>query len=240
MLIYPAIDLQEGVCVRLALGRFEDATQYGDPFAQLADFERGGASWTHIVDLDGAKAREPRQHDLIARLARATKMRIQSGGGVRDRAHVEALLAAGVARVVVGSAAVRRPKDVRTWIESFGVERICCAFDVRPRGEDFEVATEGWTAGSGAGLLEALALYPAGALRHVLVTDISRDGILAGPNLALIELLRSARPDLDVQASGGVAGLGDLPALRARGAAGVIIGRALYERKFSLEDALAS
>ena len=167
-------------------------------------------------------------------------MRIQSGGGVRERKHVQSLLDAGVARVVIGSAAVKRPQDVRTWIGGFGVERICCAFDVKQRDDGaFEVVVGGWTTGGGATIEQALALYPSGALKHILVTDVSRDGILAGPNVELMQTIIAARPDLDVQASGGVATLDDLATLRRTNAAGAIVGRALYERRFTLEDALA-
>lgn len=239
MLIYPAIDLMGGRCVRLALGDFNAATEYGDPLVQIVAFAEAGARWAHVVDLDGAKAGKPVQHDLIGRLARETDVRVQCGGGVRERAHVEALLDAGAARVVVGSAALRRPDEVRGWIRDFGAERICCAFDVRRSGETFEVAVEGWTKGGGVALTEALALYPPGSARHVLATDISRDGVLTGANVELVRQICAARPDFDVQASGGVAGLADLSPLREAGAAGVIIGRALYERHFSLEDALA-
>jgi phosphoribosylformimino-5-aminoimidazole carboxamide ribotide isomerase len=240
MLIYPAIDLQDGVCVRLAQGRFDDATRYGDPSAQLKAFAEAGAQWVHIVDLDGAKQGAPAQYELIGELARSADVRIQSGGGVREREHVQALLDAGVARVVIGSAAVKRPQDVRAWIEAFGIERMCCAFDVKQRDDGaFEVVVGGWTTGGGATIEQALALYPPGALKHILVTDVSRDGILAGPNVELMETIIAARPDLDVQASGGVASLDDLATLRRTNAAGAIVGRALYERRFTLEDALA-
>src|SRR5512147_2737947 len=131
MLITPAIDLAGGACVRLAQGRFDQATQYGDPRAQLAAFARAGAEWVHVVDLDGAKAGKPAQHDLVSELARSAEVKIQCGGGVREEGHVRALLDGGVSRAVVGSAAVRRPDDVRAWIETFGVARICIAFDVR-------------------------------------------------------------------------------------------------------------
>lgn len=240
MLIVPAIDLKEGVCVRLAQGRFDDVTTYGDPSAQLAAFARAGASWVHIVDLDGAQARQPVQHDLLRKLARETDLQIQCGGGVRERWHVQALLEAGVARVVIGSAALKRTDDVLAWIADFGADRICCAFDARPVGAGFEVVVEGWTADGGRSLEDALSLYPSGSLRHALVTDVSRDGVLTGPNLTLIKALVDARPDLQFQASGGVAAIGDFAALRNAGAGAVIVGRALYERRFTLEDALAS
>lgn len=239
MLILPAIDLREGRCVRLAYGRFDAATEYGDPFAQLAAFAQAGAQWVHVVDLDGARLGRPAQHDLIGRLARFGNVRVQCGGGARSRAHVEALLEAGAARVVVGSTAARAPQEVSDWLASFGAERICCAFDVRPGGDGMRVAVDGWTHSEGVTLDAALASYGGGSLRHVLVTDISRDGVMSGPNVELVRGVVEARPDMRVQASGGVASLSDLAALRAAGAAAAIVGRALYERRFRLEDALA-
>ena len=239
MLIYPALDLREGACVRLLHGRFDAVTNYGDPAAQLDWFAGAGAQWTHIVDLDGARLGWPAQHELIARLARGTTLKVQSGGGVREREHVQALLDAGVDRVVVGSAAVKRPDEVREWIAEAGIERVCCAFDVRPSGDSWEVAVHGWTASAGRSLFEALALFPPGALKHALVTDVSRDGAMTGPNVELNRELARMRPDICFQASGGVAQLEDISALREAGASGCIVGRALYERRFTLEAALA-
>ena len=240
MLIVPAIDLLDGACVRLAHGRFDAATKYGDdPLEQAAVFADAGAQWVHVVDLDGARDGRPRQHATLRRIARSSEIKIQCGGGVRQWGDVSALLDAGVARMVVGSAAVERADEVRHWIESFGVERICCAFDVRPGAETFEVTVRGWTAASGLSLQQALDRYPPGALRHVLVTDVSRDGVLIGANVALAAQIREMRPDLLLQASGGVASLADIAALREAGAAAAIVGRALYEGRFSLEDALA-
>ena len=239
MLIMPAIDLREGRCVRLKQGRFDQVTEYGEPQAQLQAFADAGAAWVHVVDLDGAEAGAARQYDLIGSLARRGVVNIQSGGGVRTQDHIETLLNAGVQRVVIGSAAVRAPESVRNWTAIFGLDRICCALDVRQTVSGWEVAQSGWTEGAGVMLDEALALYPPGALRHILVTDISRDGLLSGPNLPLMRSLCGARPDLRVQASGGVASLDDLGALRQTGAAAAIVGRALYERRFTLEAALA-
>ncbi|MFZ5619376.1 MAG: 1-(5-phosphoribosyl)-5-[(5-phosphoribosylamino)methylideneamino]imidazole-4-carboxamide isomerase [Pseudomonadota bacterium] len=240
MLIIPAIDLIAGECVRLFQGRFDRRTKYGDPIAQIAAFARAGAEWAHVVDLDGAKDGTRRQAALIADLAAASPVKIQSGGGVRTRNDVEALFRAGVARAVIGSAAVSRPDEVGTWIRDFGADKICCAFDVRVEdGAGPVVAVNGWKESSRMSIKEALALYPPGALKHALVTDISRDGALTGPNLDLIREIARRRPDLDLQASGGVSSLADLDALRAAGAAAAIVGRALYERSFTLEDALA-
>lgn len=239
MLILPAIDIMDGKCVRLAQGRFDRATTYGDPIEQCNAFMAQGAEWIHVVDLDGAREGKPVQHELLREMTCNTSARIQVGGGVRDLAHIEGLLAAGAGRVVVGSAAVLIPEEVHSWVARFGSERICCALDVSPVGERFEVRVKGWRQDSGLDLAGALSLFPHGKLRHVLVTDISRDGGLAGPNLALVQFLRTARPDLALQASGGVASLGDLAALRDAGASAAIVGRALYERAIRLEDALA-
>ncbi|MBY0565304.1 MAG: 1-(5-phosphoribosyl)-5-[(5-phosphoribosylamino)methylideneamino] imidazole-4-carboxamide isomerase [Hyphomonadaceae bacterium] len=238
MLIVPAIDLSGGACVRLFQGRFDAVTDYGDPFVRLRAFERAGAEWVHIVDLDGARQGAPAQSDLIARLAAETNLKIQCGGGARSRLHAQALLDAGVSRVVVGSVAVRDPGAVCGWIDAFGVDRICLALDVRARGDAWEVAADGWTAGGGKTLSDVLQCYPHQSL-HVLVTDISRDGALTGPNLTLMRTVRALRPDIRLQASGGVSSLVDLAALRDAGADAAIVGRALYENRFTLEAALA-
>ncbi|HYD88088.1 MAG TPA: 1-(5-phosphoribosyl)-5-[(5-phosphoribosylamino)methylideneamino] imidazole-4-carboxamide isomerase [Vitreimonas sp.] len=239
MLIIPAIDLKDGACVRLLRGAFDDVTEYGAPEAHLDAFARSGATWAHVVDLDGARAGTPIQHELVCGLARSSRVRLQCGGGVRERTHVSALLQGGVARVVVGSLAVTAPDELREWLCEFGAERICAAFDVRANGGGWEVAVNGWRQVSGRSLTDALRGFPPGALKHVLVTDISRDGALEGANAALIRDLAALRPDLAVQASGGVATLDDLSSLAQAGAAATIVGRALYERRFSLEDALA-
>lgn len=239
MLIYPAIDLIDGCCVRLVHGDFNKVTQYGDPQEQITAFAAAGAQWVHVVDLDGAKAGARRQSKLIAALAAAASVNIQCGGGVRAAEDVEALLNCGIARVVVGSTAVKNPKEVNEWINAFGAERICCAFDVRPDGKGgYRAATDGWLKEGGVKLEALLEAYPAGGLRHVLVTDISRDGALSGANFDLMRNILDMRPDLALQASGGVSVLEDLDALKASGVAGAIVGRAVYEKKFTLEAAL--
>ncbi len=239
MLILPAIDLKQGSCVRLTQGRFDAATEYGDPFARIRRFADAGAAWVHIVDLDGARAKEPIQHDLVARLVAKTQLRVQSGGGVRTRQHVAQLLDVGVARAVVGSMAVRDPVAVCSWVTEFGLERICVALDVRAAGDDWEVVADGWAVGAGVRLTDALAQFEPGSLAHILVTDISRDGALTGPNVGLMRAIHAARPDLALQASGGVSRLEDLTALREAGAGAALVGRALYEGRFTLEAALA-
>jgi phosphoribosylformimino-5-aminoimidazole carboxamide ribotide isomerase len=239
MIVYPAIDLRGGVCVRLMHGRFDQVTRYDDdPHARLATFAAAGARWAHIVDLDGAEAGRAVQHPLIGDLSRRTDVRIQSGGGVRSEDDVRALLGAGVSRVVVGSLAVSAPETVQAWLAEFGPERLTLALDVKADGDRWVPALKGWTEAAEVDLWAALDRHPPGTARHLLVTDVGRDGALTGPNLDLLAEILRRRPDLQVQASGGVAALSDLPAARDVGCAGAIVGRALYEGRFTVEQAL--
>ncbi len=240
MILYPAIDLINGECVRLAQGRFDAVTRYDtDPFKRLSLFNDEHAQWVHIVDLDGAKAGSPQQHELIGRLAKASKAKIQTGGGVRTRAHVQTLLDEGVSAVVVGSAAVKNPEDVRGWLTDFGKDRITLALDVLPTADgDFDAALHGWVEGSGISLWDVLDYYPVGVAQRILVTDVSRDGMLMGPNMDLMRALRQKRPDLEIQASGGVKSIDDLYDLKALGVHGAIVGKAIYEGLIDLKAAL--
>ena len=241
MILYPAIDLIAGRCVRLAQGDFARETSYAEePAAALTRFANEGAAWAHIVDLDGAKAKEPRQHKLLATLAKSARLKLQVAGGVRSPDHVATLLDAGVSRVVVGSLAVNDPPAFTALLDEFGPEALTLALDVRlgpgGAGKHAMVATHGWTEGSGQTLDHVLNLFP--AVRHLLVTDISRDGMLTGPNLPLIEAIADTWPKVALQASGGVAKLHDLPHLKQAGAAGVIVGKALWEGHFTVKQAL--
>lgn len=240
MILYPAIDLINGECVRLAQGRFDAVTRYDtDPFKRLDLFNAEHAQWVHIVDLDGAKAGSPQQHDLIGRLARASRAKIQTGGGVRSRDHVQTLLDAGVSAVVVGSAAVKDPDEVRGWLRDFGKDRITLALDVLPTTDGgFDAALHGWVEGSGISLWDVLDYYPPGTAQRILVTDVSRDGMLMGPNMDLMRSLRKKRPDLEIQASGGVKSIDDLYDLKALGVHGAIVGKAIYEGIIDLKAAL--
>ncbi len=240
MILYPAIDLINGECVRLAQGRFDAVTRYdSDPFKRLNMFNEEFAKWVHIVDLDGAKAGSPQQHELIGRLAKASRAKIQTGGGVRTREHVQTLLNEGVSSVVVGSAAVKNPEEVRGWLRDFGKDRITLALDVLPTEDgDFDAALHGWTEGSGISLWSVLDQYPVNVAQRILVTDVSRDGMLMGPNMDLMKALRKARPDLEIQASGGVRSVEDLYDLKALGVHGAIVGKAIYEGLIDLKAAL--
>jgi phosphoribosylformimino-5-aminoimidazole carboxamide ribotide isomerase len=234
VILYPAMDLMGGRVVRLAQGRFEDSTTYpADPAAALAGFAAAGAQWAHVVDLDGARAREPVQHDLIAGLAREAALDLQVAGGFRSRDQIARMLDCGVGRVVVGSLAVDRPDLVRGFLEAFGGDRITLSLDVRLVDGVPIVATAGWTEDSGRGLWEIAALYP--EARHLLLTDIGRDGMLAGPNFELLEEASRRLPHLAIQASGGVSSLADL---RRLSTAGAIVGKALWEGRIDLAEAL--
>lgn len=240
MIVYPAIDLRGGRVVRLTEGRFDQETTYGDnPLATARTFATAGATWLHLVDLDGAKDPAKRQTALVEKLARESGLLVQTGGGIREEAQVTALLAAGAQRVIVGSVAAKEPARVRGWLARFGGGRIVLAPDVRigPDGQA-RVAAAGWQEDTKLTLDKFIAQYLEAGLVHVLCTDIGRDGKLTGTNVALYAGLVKRFPALQVQASGGVASLDDLRAARKAGAAGAIIGRALYENKFTLTEAL--
>ncbi|NNL88669.1 MAG: 1-(5-phosphoribosyl)-5-[(5-phosphoribosylamino)methylideneamino]imidazole-4-carboxamide isomerase [Marinicaulis sp.] len=239
MLIYPAIDVIDGRCVRLSQGRFDEATYYDVPLAEtLASYWEAGAKWAHLVDLDGAKAGAPRQHELLGRLANDAEINVQVAGGIRMRDDIAKLLTAGAARVVVGSRAVDAPNEVREWLEEFGPEKITLAFDIRMVDGSPLAATRGWKDTSNKKLFDLLDEFPPGMLRHILITNIHRDGELNGPDVSLYKAVLSARPDLALQASGGVRDVNDVIALATAGAAGAIIGRALYEKKIDLGEAI--
>ncbi|HEY7810418.1 MAG TPA: 1-(5-phosphoribosyl)-5-[(5-phosphoribosylamino)methylideneamino] imidazole-4-carboxamide isomerase [Allosphingosinicella sp.] len=234
MILYPAMDLMGGRVVRLAQGRFEDATTYpGDPAEALATFAEAGAQWAHVVDLDGARAGAPVQHDLLCALAQVAPLKLQVAGGFRTAEHIARVLDAGVARVVIGSLAVKQPELVRGFLERFGGERITLSLDVRLVDGAPMVATLGWTEDSGQSLWDIAALYP--EARHLLLTDIGRDGMLQGPNFELLEEAGRRLPHLAIQASGGVSSLADLSRLTT---AGAIIGKALWEGRIDLAEAL--
>ncbi|HEX9965049.1 MAG TPA: 1-(5-phosphoribosyl)-5-[(5-phosphoribosylamino)methylideneamino] imidazole-4-carboxamide isomerase [Allosphingosinicella sp.] len=234
MILYPAMDLMDGRVVRLAQGRFEDSTTYpAEPAEALARFAEAGAQWAHVVDLSGTRAGAPAQHDLLAKLARTAPLKLQAAGGFRTAQQMRILYEAGVARIVVGSLAVEEPGTVRAFFEEFGSERVALALDVKVEGDTPIVHTKGWTCRTGLSLWDVAARYP--EARHLLLTDIGRDGMLAGPNFELLEQATNRLPHLDVQASGGVSSLDDLSRLRT---AGAIVGKALWEGRIGLAEAL--
>lgn len=239
MQIIPAIDLRGGAVVRLAQGDYARETRYAAEPAELArQYAAAGARWLHVVDLDGARSGALENLRAIEAIAK-TALRVQAGGGVRTIDDVRRLLDAGVARVVVGSVAVRTPDLVEAWLAEFGADRICVALDARQDAAGrWALPVKGWTEASASSLDDLAPRYAHAGAQHLLCTDIARDGMLSGPNLDLYAHLRGIAPALAVQASGGVRALGDLRALRERGAAAAILGRSLLEGRLTLADAL--
>lgn len=232
--LYPAIDVRRGRVVRLRQGDYGDETVYGDdPVAVATSFVDAGATWIHIVDLDAAKSGDPTNRPVVAAVAEAVGERasVQTGGGVRTPDDVKALCDAGVTRVVMGSAAVRDPRLVETCSTVMPI-----AVGLDHRGG--ELAVHGWTKGSGVVLADAIGRYPTAAA--FVITDIERDGMLAGPD---VDGLRDvvASTDIPVVASGGVSSLDDIRALAAiDGLAGIITGKAIYEGRLNVADAIAA
>ena len=239
-LLYPAIDVRDGRVVRLQQGDYARETRYADdPFELASRYAAQGATWLHLVDLDAARDGGYAQADLLARIKSATTLKVQTGGGIRDEAGVDALFAAGADRVVVGSLAIREPERVKGWLARYGAERLTLALDAscNPDGE-WMLPSHGWTRASGASLFALLDEYLDAGARHVLCTDIARDGMLSGTNSDLYAHLQAITPALRVQASGGVRDLADVVAAKAQGCAGIVLGRALLEGCFALADVL--
>jgi phosphoribosylformimino-5-aminoimidazole carboxamide ribotide isomerase len=230
--LYPAIDLRDGRVVRLAQGDFERETAYHeDPVAVAQEYEAAGASWIHIVDLDAARGKG-HNRDAVASIVRTVRTPVQCGGGVRDEDAADALIGLGVGRVVIGTAAVERPELVGR-LAARHPGRVAVGLDHR----NGEVQVRGWLEGSGARVLDLVTVATANHAAAVVVTDIGRDGMLVGPDLdGLAAIVRATT--VPVIASGGVGSLGDLVALRDVGVAGVIVGRALYEGAFTIEEAI--
>lgn len=238
--VYPAIDVRGGAVVRLLKGDYEQETRYTDkPLAVAESYARSGATWLHLVDLDAARAGGYTLGDTLSRITDTTGLQVQTGGGVRTADDVQRLIDAGAARVVVGSVAVREPGTVTAWIERFGPECITVALDTRI-GQDgtWVMPTAGWTSVGEQDLITTLHQYDDSGLRHVLCTDIGRDGTMAGPNFHLYTMLTRAAPQLQVQASGGARSVDDVRAARRTGCAGIILGKALLEGRLTVEDSI--
>jgi phosphoribosylformimino-5-aminoimidazole carboxamide ribotide isomerase len=234
MRIYPAIDLRGGRCVRLREGDFAQETVYGDdPVAVAKGFERDGATWLHVVDLDGARAGRPLQADLIAAICRAVSMPVQAGGGLRDVAAVDAVLAAGAARAIVGTAAVRDPARCAAMCAKHP-GRVAVGVDAR----DGRVRVSGWLEDEALDALTLAQRVAGEGAAAVIYTDIGRDGTERGPDVEGTKALADALA-IPVIASGGVGSLEHVRALVSIGVDGVIIGRALYTGAVTLQDALA-
>jgi phosphoribosylformimino-5-aminoimidazole carboxamide ribotide isomerase len=237
MQLIPAIDIREGRCVRLLHGDFGKVTHYDfDPRELARKYRDQGAEWLHVVDLDGAQSGQPMNADLIREIAGTTSLRIQIGGGIRSRHDLVAVLDYAD-RAVIGSLAATAPALVVDWLREFGPERITLGLDVRlDNAGEPQVTTHGWTRAAGLGLADAIAGFQVAGLRHVLCTDVARDGALAGPNFTLYESCVKAWPDLEFQASGGVSSAADLARLAVIGVAAAISGKALLDDLIQPEE----
>lgn len=238
-MIIPALDLIEGQVVRLFQGDYGQVTEYKvDPAAQFNLYHQAGANWLHLVDLTGAKDTQARQLSLIEKLLKSTPANVQIGGGVRTEQDVADLLNAGAKRVVIGSTAVKQPEMVKGWMEKYGAEHIVLALDINidDNGNRI-VAVSGWQEDSGVTIEALLEDFLKVGLKHVLCTDISRDGTLAGSNVELYVDLCRQYPQVQFQSSGGIGSLDDIAALKGSGVASVIVGRALLDGKFTAEQA---
>jgi phosphoribosylformimino-5-aminoimidazole carboxamide ribotide isomerase len=238
MLVIPSIDLRGGHCVRLLKGEFHAETRYQlDPRELLARYADAGVRWLHLVDLDGARDGTPGNRELIRQMAGQSGIRIQLGGGLRDRTLVEEAFAGGVSRVVIGSAAVEQPQLLRELLAAHGAGRICLAIDVRvDAGGTPRVRTRGWVQEHALSLWELLESFADTSLAHVLCTDIERDGALGGPGYSLYEEALRRFPHIAWQASGGIRSAQDLARLAAMGLAAAISGKALLEGRITLEE----
>ncbi|HEY8058591.1 MAG TPA: 1-(5-phosphoribosyl)-5-[(5-phosphoribosylamino)methylideneamino]imidazole-4-carboxamide isomerase [Acidimicrobiales bacterium] len=232
MNLYAAIDLLGGRCVRLHQGEYDRATDYGDdPVGRARRFAADGAPWIHVVDLDAARTGQPVNREVIGRIAAAVDVPVQVGGGVRSRLDAEALWAAGVARVVMGTAALEDPELVAALVPDGAV---AVGLDARGR----ELAVRGWEASAGVDLLEAVARFSAMDVAALVVTEIGRDGTLDGPDIERLSSVLEVA-GVPVVASGGVGSPDDLVALADLDLDGVIVGRALYDERVTVAEAVA-
>ncbi len=234
MQLYPAIDIRGGQCVRLTQGLFDQAKIYSDTPAEVARlWVHKGATYLHLVDLDGALAGRSVNEPVIRRIVETAGVPVQLGGGIRSRETVEAMLKLGVGRVIIGTKAVERPEFIRELIGEFGEERIAVGVDAK----NGMVAVEGWERISALTVSELCLQMKQFGVRHIVYTDIARDGMLSGPNVAATKKL-TEETGLDIIASGGVSCMEDLEELYRNGIRGAIIGKALYEKRVELSEAV--
>ena len=234
MQLYPAIDMKNGQCVRLRQGAFKDITIYADaPEKVAAHWQEKGASFLHLVDLDGALAGYSVNEEVIRRIADTVSIPIEIGGGIRSKEAVERMLDLGVRRVIIGTKAAEHPEFLRDMVRTFGEEAIVAGVDAK----DGMVAVEGWEKVSSLTASDLCLTMKEYGVRHIVYTDISRDGMLSGPNVEATRKL-TEETGLDIIASGGVSCMEDLKCLHEAGIRGAIIGKALYENRIDLAEAV--
>lgn len=240
-MMIPAIDLINGEVVRLYQGDYNQKTNYQYTVQERQQsYANAGAKVMHFVDLDGAKDSSKRQLSTLKTVVNHDSMIIQVGGGIRNEQDVQQLLELGADRVVIGSLAIKQPELVLGWLKSYGGERIVLALDIKiDEHGNKTLPTHGWIKDSGVNLEDLMEQYINAGIKHILCTDISKDGTLSGSNVQLYTELCEKYPQVQWQASGGIGSLDDIKALVPTGVSGVILGRSLLEGKFTLEEAIA-
>lgn len=234
MQLYPAIDMKGGKCVRLTQGLFDNVKVYSDTPESMAKLwaDKGG-TFLHLVDLDGALKGHSVNEEQIRRIVETVSIPTEIGGGIRSEEAVKNMLSLGVSRVIIGTKAVEQPEFMKNMVEKFGAEKIVAGIDAK----DGMVAIQGWEKVSNISALELCMKMKDYGIRHIIYTDISKDGMLCGPNVAMTKELTDAT-GLDIIASGGVSGMEDLKNLYEAGIKGAIIGKALYENRIDLTEAV--
>jgi phosphoribosylformimino-5-aminoimidazole carboxamide ribotide isomerase len=233
MTIIPAIDLIDGRCVRLTKGDYDTKKVYNDDPLQVAkQFEKEGFTRLHLVDLDGAKAGKVINLEVLRNICQNTSLKVDFGGGIKTDDDLLKVLEAGAFQVTIGSLAVKDPGKVKEWISKYGAEKIILGADVKDR----MIAVSGWLETSELELFSFIDDYYTLGIRHVLCTDISKDGMLEGPAFGLYSELMQRYPDLELIASGGVSGIRDVKELQEIGIPSVVIGKAIYEGRIELKE----
>ena len=230
--LIPAIDIIDGRCVRLTCGDYAQKTDYGDPLQMAQELERMGARRLHIVDLDGAKSRHIVNHHVLRSIAQHTKLVIDFGGGIKSDDDLQLAFDAGASMVTIGSVAVTHPELFATWLNRYGADRIILGADVR----NGSISINGWKEDSSQQLLPFLQKYVDMGVHHVLCTEISKDGTLAGPAIDLYRQVMQAFPNLHLIASGGVSSVADIEQLQQAGVPAVVFGKAIYEGRINLQQ----
>ena len=232
-IIIPAIDLMDGKCVRLTQGDYGQKKEYSaDPLDMAKQYEDCGITRLHVVDLDGAKAKKPCNLAVLERIASGTSLDVEWGGGIKDSSALESALDAGAGRIICGSIAVDDRLEFATWLSEYGPSQIVLGADVR----DGKVATHGWLKDSGLTLDELMNWYVPEGLSQMICTDISKDGMLQGPDFDFYVNLKEARPSVDITLSGGISSMADVEKAAALGLHSVIVGKAIYEGKIYLKE----
>ena len=236
MQLYPAIDLKNGQCVRLRQGEFKDITVYSDrPEEIAAKWQSKGATFLHLVDLDGALAGHSVNKEVVKKIAAEVSIPVQMGGGIRKEEDIEFILSLGVSRVIIRTKAAENPEFIRQMVNKFGQERIVAGIDAK----NGMVAVEGWEKISNLSASQLANQMKEYGIRHVVYTDIARDGMLSGPNVEYTRKL-TEETGLDIIASGGMSSMEDLEELYHAGICGAIIGKALYENRIDLKEAIVA